>query len=441
MFCLKLSYSDSLEEAAERFRKNVIGWVQSCRDASYGQSPSDAYNQFNFIAGALPMLDADSDRERIQWIREECEFICRHFHQIEQWHDGYWKCRDVRRGTSMHLRLIQPLLQLDQSEPRIHSIFEDAVEHIINGKPTLPAWFDWDTGLFRSCMLGTNDVVVDKHHETNFPAHLRLVQLAISAFDFGYGTAYIDVAKANAELWAQAILKDEALPLALTPSGPLYAMDGSRASLWHLLELQPAERNTLLDCAEYFLAADAPRCFLRLWQISGESIYYEATERLMEILMPEIFDVDAGAVAAMLRACRGTPMAETHDATLLALIAQLNPYAIRSIGLEIPTLRAARPSGVGKRRDLPQWQEDTHDRVHNLITLTQAALINHDAKLATRILDLADGYLTLGRQAFRSGKLDPTTAQSVSALLRGHDREAFCGLATEVYVPLRDAFL
>jgi hypothetical protein len=138
----------------------------------------------------------------------------------------------------------------------------------------------------------------------------------------------------------------------------------------------------------------------------------------------------------------------------------LDPFEIRELGMDPDVHRRARPHGIGKRTDMPNWYEDNAPRRHNPILLAVAAEINAvrqprlarqprmarqarmtptpttDGALATRAMDLARTYFALAMDVLPDGRHHGCAANTVSAVARGHGRENHAGMITAVLAPL-----
>ena len=186
-----------------------------------------------------------------------------------------------------------------------------------------------------------------------------------------------------------------------------------------------------VDRAENFLGSDAINTFLSLWQRTGDERFRRATQRLLDLLVTQLDDPDAGAAADAVRAWRRWTDDNRYDAPLLAAATKGDPFAVTELTLDTDFRLGHRPSGVGKRSDMPRWLENGAAR-HNPITLLAAAEISRDAALAVTAVDLARAYFLLARRAFPDGRDHGCAARTVSAIARGHGLENHAGMTTAV---------
>src|SRR5690606_12080195 len=103
------------------------------------------------------------------------------------------------------------------------------------------------------------------------------------------------------------------------------------------------------DCpvarAEAFLAADSIRALLKLWQFTEEEAFRYAAERLIETLLPELSDPEAGALAAAIRHYRDYTGSPRYDAHVLYEAEVSFPYWIEQLGVDTERFRMVRPGG------------------------------------------------------------------------------------------------
>jgi len=85
---------------------------------------------------------------------------------------------------------------------------------------------------------------------------------------------------------------------------------------------------------------------------TGGLVFVHAARRLIEAIIDQMTDPDAGPLA---------------DAVIEAV--EVDARAIRRIGIEPIVNRKRRPSGIGKRTDMPAWFEDGQPRRINPVTL------------------------------------------------------------------------
>ncbi|MDP0496455.1 MAG: hypothetical protein Q7Q73_09635 [Verrucomicrobiota bacterium JB024] len=430
----RLPKSPSVPAAVVAFRDEVERWALHCREIYAGTPPTGSWDQTLYLSGWMPVLALKPTHPLPSWAREVRDNVARHCRQQGRWQHGYWRRMEVDRGMAHFERFLGALWRLDPRDTVTAAQFLDAAEHLFTPTEQATAWFDDETGLFRSVLLGTGELGAAPGG-LNLPAHFHGVNLALLAFRMGGGPRYLEVASLHGCHWADAILSGKSLPLALSPSGPVFQVTAALSQTRSLLADVPGG-----DCpvarAEAFLAAGAVGALLTLWQLREDQSFLYAAERLIEILLPELADPEAGALAAAIRQYRNLTGCTRFDRAVLHAVEDGFPYWIETLAVDASLFRQKRPAGVGKRVDLPFWFEDGMPRQHNPILLGLAAEIAGNARLATRALDLALGYFRLARLAFPDGREQGFSARSVYAVAAGHGRDAGAGMVTEVLRPL-----
>ncbi|MBT5872748.1 MAG: hypothetical protein HOH43_04965 [Candidatus Latescibacteria bacterium] len=162
--------------------------------------------------------------------------------------------------------------------------------------------------------------------------------------------------------------------------------------------------------------------------------------KLLDVISGQLEDPDAGAASAVIRQYRSLVNDSRYDAAVrdACLSLPASPVTTLSIHTTLPNER--RPSGIGKRSDMPRYFEDGTPRIRSPILLAFAAEINDDETMATQAVDLARSYFNLSRRVFPDGRSHGCAAQSVSAVARGHGRDNNAGMITAVLDPIQKHF-
>lgn len=424
--------SGDVATATARFRDSVKAWIDDCMAQYADAPPTDVHDQGTYTTGWEPYVRATGDADVLAFLKRLRDDVRDHFVTTEQWHHGYWTMQEAHHGTE-HFELFLGMMgRLDPDDAATQVQLLDAAEHIVNGVPDVPPWFDDTTGLFRSMYLGTGGVRTEPGMELNLPDHLRYVNLCLLAHGMGGGDHYLDFAAPYAGVWADAILTGDVLPVGLLPSGPVYELVGEAEIVYRKFAGMAGHLDDDIDRAENLLASNGTGAFLTLWQLTGDSRFRRAPERLLDVLATQLTDPDAGAAADAIRAYRRVTGDTRYDAAILDAVAGLDPFAVREIGIEPVKRPGARPHGIGKRNDAPNWFENGVSRRHNPILLAVAAEIARDDAVATRALDLALTTFELAREVLPDGRHHGCAANTVSAIARGHGRENHAGMVTAV---------
>ncbi len=444
IYTLPVKPSPDLDTACDRFLFDLGVWVGDCLDRYRDAPPSDVHDQTTYTTGWEPYLREIGDTEAVDFLRKTRDAIRDHFTNSGQWRHGYWAMQEAHHGTEYYELFLGFLCRVLPDDPETGRHLDDAAEHVGNWSDAVPGWFDWEKRRFRSLFFGADGVRNEPGLEINTPDHLRCVNICLlAAGDDLSGSqktgssdiSYVDFSVLYAGEWADAILHEERLPIALTPDGVLYDFIGGDEAAYRSFAGEVSQLQSPVDRAENFLGSDAINSFLRLWRKSGQTRFRLAAERLLDVLATQLEDPDAGTAADAVRAYRRWTGHSRYDALVLSAVEGLEPFAVHELSLDTDFRLGYRPSGVGKRSDMPRWMEDKAPRRHNPITLMVAAEIRQDKKLATRAVDLARTNFLLARQAFPDGRRHGCSARSVNAIARGHGRENHAGMTTAVLDP------
>lgn len=429
--------SESLEHATARFLDDLRTWVYACI-ARYENAPAtDVHDQGTYATGWLPYIQATDDGRVVGFLHQTRDRIRAHFEATDQWRHGYWRMHEVHHGTEHFELFLGMLARLDPADAETARQLQDVAEHMGNWSPAVEPWFDRAQTRFRSLYFGADGVRLEPGMTVNTPDHMRGVNICLLAADCNSREAhrYREFARHYAGAWADAILAGPHLPLALTADGALDGFDDADEQIYRSFMGEASALALDVDRAENILGSDGINTFLRLWQASGEPRLRRAAERLLDVLVTQLADPDAGAAADAVRAYRGWTGDTRYDAAVRDAVAVLDPWAVTTLTLDTDFRLNHRPSGVGKRSDMPGWLEDGAPRRHSPITLSVAAEISGDDALMTWAVDLARAYFLLAREAFPDGRDHGCAARTVSAIARGHSRENHAGMTTAVLAP------
>lgn len=440
MVTTTIDRSRDLATACSRFLDELEAWAEACIAELADAPPIDGHDQGTFTIAWAPLVERRGYRPALDFMKALRDGTAAHFADRGLWRHGYWRMADVHHGTEHFELFLATLWRLDPDDPETVRQMADAAEHLGNWVPDVPAWFDWDTGLFRSMHFGTDGVTDEPGGAVNLAPHLRCVTLCLLAHAMTGEQRYLDLARVHGGRWADAILVREELPVGLGERGTVYSLAGGSEAAYRRFAGQAPPLRETVDRAENFLASDAVNVFLALDERTAEPRFRRAAERLVDVLATELCDPDAGPAAQAIRGFRNHTGSERWDHDVLEAVSHLEPYGFRGLSLALPPPLDRRPSGIGKRADLPTWLEDGLPRRHNPILLGLAAELRRDERLATRAIDLARACFTLAVGALPSGRRHGCGARSVSAIARGHGRNNNAGVVTAVLAPLMDAF-
>jgi hypothetical protein len=431
-----------VSEACSRFLQEIGKWIDDCTARYSGIVPTDVHDQSTFVTGWVPYIKATGDQEAIAFMIKLRDAIKAHFTDNGLWKHGYWRMQEPHHGTEHFELFLGALLAIRPDDEETIEQVVDAAEHIGNWVNEVPPWFDWDKALFRAVHFGTDGIRESDNSDVNLPDHMRFVNISLMAFKATRERRFLDFSRLYAQQWAKAVLTGDSLPILLTQEEPVYSLQGTDEAAYRkvVTHLAP-DLQVVVDRAENLLASNVLNSFLEIWHLTGEAVFRQATEKLLDILVTQLQDPDAGAVAAAVRRFRNITGDSRYDGAVVDAVSQLDPWAFDSLTLDASQRLPARPSGIGKRTDVLIWLEDDSPRQHNPILLAMAAEINGDVDLATRAVDIGRVYFELARKLLPDGREDGCAAKSVSGVARGHGRENHAGVVTAVLEPIMETFL
>ncbi|WP_309396511.1 hypothetical protein [Cerasicoccus maritimus] len=427
MYHFKLARHEDPREAGKCLLRELNSWANDCIHRYQDAPPLDTPDQTIYATGWLPLLYFDPAHPGARFLHHLRDQTAKHFQESDAWRHGYWRIADVARGMQHFEIFLAQLARFDDDVATIGQLL-DAAEHLGHWNEEISPWFDEDKGVFPSHTFGAEGYQKDSSPTFNTPEHFHCLGLALAAYRISKSDRYAQWAIRYGLRWADAILADSMLPVGLDASGAVY---------------EPAIANDdreNLHRAEALLSAGAVQTLLKLWRISNEPRFRQAAEAILDALMLELLDPDAGSLAAAIRFYRRITKNARYDSLVMQEYAHLIPEGVEVIDLDVAPIFGSEVLGIGKYSDQPHWKEDGQIRQHNPILISLAAEISNSPALAAVALDFGTAYLSLAQRAFSDGREDSESARTVSAVARGHARDNGAGVVTEVLVPLMARF-
>jgi hypothetical protein len=437
---LPVENSPNLETACHRFLEDIGAWASLCITEFGNRQPIEKHDQATYTTGWESYIRTTSDAVPLQFMKDLRDQIARYFTNTGVWAHGYWKHQEAHHGTEHFQLFLATLWKLDPDDSETVRHFLDAAEHLGNWSDDVPDWFDWKEGIFHSMYFGTGGVDSDTGSRLNIPDHLRCLNLALIAYDMSGETCYLELARLYGGRWADAILSNKSFPIGLDCAGGVYSFNDASAKAYTGVRAQTSDLRENLNRAENLLTSGAVDAMLRLWQLTGEGRFYQASCKLLDVYVLELNDPDAGPAVAVLRCYRQVVQDTKYDQYVTKTVEKLAPYEIRELSIEPVVQRDSKLAGIGKRKDMPDWFEDNQPRRHNPILLALAAEISGDEILAIRAIDLARTYFRLALKVYPSGRDHGCSSRSINAVCQGHGRCNHAGMTTAVLSPIIKTF-
>ncbi len=439
MFSARIEPSTGLEEAAERFLDELGDWALECVRRYGDTAPTDGHDQGTYTTGWAPWVRRRDDGAVLAFLKDTRDRIRDHFVQSGAWQHGYWRVHEPHHGTEHYELFLGTLLALNPNDDETARQLDDAAEHVGNWVAGVPDWYDADARLFRAVHMGTAEVADEP--PLNVPDHVRFVNVCLLAHRATARSRYIEFCTDYLGRWAEAVNESESLPVALGPDGGVTTLGADQEQLYRsFVGMLPQQMDSPVDRAENLLASDVTGALLQLGSITGERHFRRAAERIIDVLVTQLPDPDAGAAADAVRAYRNATGERRYDEAVMEVVESLDPWSFSELTLDPSVRLDGRPSGIGKRADMLRWLEDGRERRCNPLTLALGAEIRGDRELAARALDIGRVCLSLARRALPDGRDHGCAAKSVSAVCRGHGRQNHAGVTTAALEPLLCAF-
>lgn len=436
METIDIAKSVSLADACTGLLGDVRVWIDSCIE-SYADEPAiDCHDQGTFTTSWVCTARRLGHSACVAFMTQLRDKTRAHHVDAGHWRHGYWRMQEAHHGTEHFELFLGALNRLAPEDEETVRQLVDAAEHIGNWVPEVPAWFDWESGLFRSMHFGADGVKLDCGERLNVPDHLRFVNIALSAYRMTSTERYLDLSIRHAGLWADSLAPAEPIPVGLADAGAVRTFGGEQLGRYRSFAGQAPDCVEDVDRAENLLASGAVECFLTLWSLTGQERFRRGAERILDVLATQLTDPDAGSAADVIRTYRRQTGDQRYDAAVLGAARDCGLGAVRTLSLEPVVPREKRASGIGKRKDIPDWFEDGTLRRWHPVTIAVAAEVGGDEVLATAAVDVARAYLALARRVYPDGRTHGCSARSVNAIARGHGRENGAGVVTGVLDPL-----
>ncbi len=429
--CISVDYSASLEQATNQFLEAIGAWAERVIGTHPDGVPAAGHDAGTFMLPWTTYVKAKDDRRPLEFMRLYRDSAKQHFEKTGEWLDGYWRRQEVHHGTEHFDLFVRALWQLDPNDAETVRRIDDVAEHVGNWKPGIPAWFDWESGLFRSMFLGTEVVGVSG---ANIPDHMRMVSLCLLAHDMTKNKRYLDLAKAHAEHWADGILAGNALPVAVGEQGPLFDLGNDEFAYRSFAGAAPSDFSGNLPRAENMIASGFPDILLALWSKTGDENCRKAAEKIIDIAVEVLDNPVAWQAHAAVRRYRETTGSRRYDDR----VRQAPDEAFRTVEqltmVPEPDTRCI-SCPLGMRGDKPDWLDQDGRPAPSPLLWTLKAIVTNDEKLLTRAVDLGFAHFRLAEQVFGDVTSHGCGSRSLVAVCRGHGRLNGAGVVSEALAP------
>lgn len=444
MSSIKVSKNLDLSVACNNMLKTLKNWADMCiREFSFSE-PNNSHDQLTYTVGFAPLYKYQNDEKILTFMKNERDKMKNYFEKNGEWLYGYWKKQEAHHGTEHFDLFIRELYKLDKNDEETIKTMTDVANIITHENENVPKWYNSENNLFNSMFLGSQVVGESLENNMNVPEHLRIINLILLAYEMTENKKYLEFSERYMEKWTSALLTD--IPLGVNQNGSIYAFEKENEQLYRsFVEMMPSDMNNVVDKTENIFASEGVDVLLYLYKYTKNDVYLKCAENLIDVLVSQICDVDAGSVCGVIRMYRNITGKNTYDKLVIDTAKTYNLDEIDTISLEpcnrgIKKGMGSKESGIGKRVDLSLYYENDKSRKCNPLVVALAAEIQMDKKLAAQAVNLASSYLQLAIEVYPSGRHHGCCATSVSAIARGHGREDNFGMVTAVLDPIMSIF-
>lgn len=424
MVDIKIKTSISYDDAVERFRQEVIDWAEEAMGVLPDLLPDNSHDGGTFTVGFMPVLNKRKDAVLIKGILNYRDAMEKHFRETDLWRHGYWHMNEAHHGTEHFEIFLGSLFNMMPEDETTIDQIEDAAEHIGRWSDSFDEWYDWDKHLFKSFYLGSDGIIEKQGSRINLPDHLRFANIALLAWNATHNDRYLDFSRDYAGHWADAITHSS-IPFGINSDGPITDTDKFSE---YFPEIGQAKTIDEIDRIENIIASGGVNLFLRMYEITGEERYINTVCLLMDKAMIHCSDPDAAVLASLALDYKKAVGDDKYIDVLKDSIGQ-NLSIVERVSLIPGTDSRMKPSGFGKRSDMPTWHHDGILRKFNPVSLWIAA---DDEVMKIHALDLSRTYIRLARRVWPPVAFHGCSAQSISAVARGHGRDNGTGVVTAI---------
>jgi len=420
----------------EPLLENIREWAYSAA-AKYASEPWHGTHDEGTFASSWVALYRITGDERLR------EFVLRLRDDYAAWskehqYHGYHPKQEAHHGPELHLYFLSRVWSIDKENPLNAQLLDDVAHHVGNWADGVPDWFDYESGLFRSIVLGTRHVDPKPPNDVNVPDHMRFANLAGIAYLATGKDRYLEWALQYALKWAEATINSpDRPPIALHAKCEEAELEAAYAQARSsFFGAAPNETCSPIMRIEPHVSAGTVDAFLDIWKLTGEQRLLHAARVMLKALLPTLANPYSHAPAYLWSKYRAWTNDRTYDSAILDIIrAQLPDEPVERIDADLDYAwpEAQRPK-IGHRKDQPRWRHFAGGREIPLCpspgALTLASEVGGEEALLDLALRVANLRLDFARRHFPHGRKHGCGAQSVSAIVRGHGRNNNYGNVT-----------
>ena len=216
--------------------------------------------------------------------------------QAQAFHHGYWKDGEAHHQSETFLNHLCHYWPITGAAEHIE-IVEDAAHHVGNWVDGIPPWYDYEHNRFRSWFCGTKTVRDQVPDNFENMECWRYILIGLNAWQANGNDRYIELARTYGRSWQREILQTgHVVRLFRFPIDDLdeiertYFVEGNwrlnrHRECHHYANRYGADWEKGLEAykAVYGYAGIMTRALLDLWKLTGEDIWRQMVQRMVEI--------------------------------------------------------------------------------------------------------------------------------------------------------------
>ena len=357
---------------------------------------------------------------------------------------GYEPEAEAHHGTEPFLLFLPRYIGLVPEDEEAVSLLADAAEHIGNWVAEISPWYDYERDTFYGYHIGSRTVRKDAKTAYELAEHFRFIHIALAAYRVTNEGRYLNWALRYGRKRAERIVvAPSPMPLLwdLAGNGLSEAavnergLQGLAASGHHILGDPLAGIENLLASGAIYALGD-------LYLLSGDTIFRDAAQRIVDPLVDSLLDPYNDPGPAALSYYRTTFQDTTFDERIREELGKIPSTPPALLALICPQETKRREVGVGRRSDMVYWGEWSEDgsvkpiREPSTSALTLAYQITGTPEFASRALQSAATRLKIARRGLRGGREHADMGSAVCSVAAGHGRNWGHGAVTGCYGPL-----
>ena len=357
--------------------------------------------------------------------------------------NGYFGMVDVHHGTELFLGFLPRYIDIFPDDQNAKNLILDVAEHIGNWSKNSNDWFDYSNNNFKSWYFGTNGIHQNASYNYNTADHLRLVHIALIAWEISSDKKFLEWAyEYSSEFAKRIVLAEKNVPVAWNREWKEFFHEDMTSKEERLLSANHHHLSeNPISGIENLLASGAIYIFGYLYNKNKDKIFKDAAKVILNNLMPYLTNPYSDTIGVVLNYYRFTFNDYSYDQTILDYLQKIPPEHNNEIMLGFPENENVRLKGIGNRKDMIYWYyleklEAKHTDEPPTSFFTLAYNITGKIEFAERALKTASRKIKIASSILRSGHEHSDSGKLYSSVISGHGRNWGVGSITGCYPSL-----